>query len=78
MDQFIRINDRFLPLHAISFIDDDGGEMRIVVRDQRDASTELRLEGSEAASLRAWLEERTALSVGSQSELHDTGIRMDD
>ncbi|HEX7071406.1 MAG TPA: hypothetical protein VF190_11395 [Rhodothermales bacterium] len=78
MTHFIRINSRFLPVHAIASVDDFGSEILVTVRDPSSGPRDIRLEGDAAEALRSWLNEHTAVALDSQTELLDNGVRIDD
>ena len=78
MDHFIRINERFVPIHAIASIDDQGDEMLVSLRDARQGPDTIRINGKGAEQLRRWLDEHTSIALESQSELQDSGVRIDD
>lgn len=78
MDLFIKVENRYIPLHAIAYVDDDGERVLVTLQHVKTGPGELRLEGAEADRLRSWLEEHTAVSLASESEPQDTGYRSDD
>lgn len=78
MDHFIKIENRYIPLHTIVYIDDDAEQVVISVRDVKTGPGELKVYGEEADRLRGWLTERTAVALVSQEDPQDTGYREDD
>ena len=78
MDHFISIDDRYVPLHAISHIDDSSEQVLIVVRDAQTGPGDYRLQGEAAEEFRGWLKQHVAVSVASENEPQDTGTREDD
>lgn len=78
MTDFIRVDNRYVPLHAIVHVDDDGVHVIISLREPRTGPAELRLRDEEADRLRSWLSERTALTLQTPADVQDTGYRSDD
>ena len=78
MDRFIKVDNRYLPLHTVVYVDDDGERLLIAVRDAKTGPTEYRLSGDAAGQLRSWLSEHVAVAVESQNEPQDVGYRGDD
>lgn len=78
MNDFVRVDNRYVPLHTIVHVDDDGEHVVISLREPRTGPAELRLGGEEADRLRGWLSERTALTLRTQADVQDTGYRSDD